>query len=88
MTTRATSLERYRPRYRNDGGIPFGLDTINLNFMALTEGQEWFHRRGMISFHGVPIKSAVVFDRTNTCQHPTIPIDFTINPAVSCTERY
>jgi hypothetical protein len=87
MTT-ATWLERYRTRYLSDDGISFSLGTINLNILALTEVQEWPHRRGMISHHGVSIKSTVAFDRTNTSELLTIPIGSSINPAVSCTERY
>jgi hypothetical protein len=87
MTT-ATWLERYRTRYLSDDGISFSLGTINLNILALTEVQEWPHRRGMISHHGVSIKSVVVFDQANTCEHSTIPIASLISPAVSCTERY
>ena len=88
MMTAATWLERHRTRYLSDDGISFGLGTINLNFSALTEVQKWIHKRGLIGHHGVLIKSVVVFERTNTSEHPTIPIASPISPAVSCTERY
>lgn len=86
--TRVTWLERHRTRYLSDDGISFGLGTVNLNLSVLTEVQEWPHIRGMISHHGVSIKSAAVFDQMNTSEHPTFPIASLINPAVSCTERY
>ena len=88
MMTRTTWLKEYRTRYLSDGGISFGPGTANLNFSALTDVQEWFHRRGITGHHGVSIKSAIVFEQMNTSEHPTIPIAPSISPAVSCTERY
>ena len=87
MTT-VTCPERYLARYLSDDGIFYGLGTINLNLSALTEVQEWLHRREIVSHHGVSIKSAIVFEQTNTSEHLTIPIAPSISPAVSCTERY